>query len=171
LSALSPRLKRLPLGLLAIAALTVSVPSGTDDSAVTHTITHDAGGRVLGHAEEFGRWSRHHDRVVIDGECYSACTLVIGASLKICATDRGVFGFHSASLNGAYADGTTLFLWISYGSRLQGMLRARGWDGLSEHPDPIFISAAQIVPRCDPDQAQATIRGESVRPQHVQQQR
>jgi hypothetical protein len=110
---------------------------------------------------------RHRDRVVIDGECYSACTLVISANLRICATDRSVFGFHSALLNGAYADGTTLVLWISYGSRLQGMLRACDWDQLPEHPDPIFIPVTRIVPQCEPELDQATIKVESDQPRRA----
>jgi hypothetical protein len=145
-------MKKLFSSLLMAAALVVSQPSRVDDPAVTHYITRGTGGGVLDHAVEFGGWSRHGDRVVIDGECYSACTLILSANLKICATDKGVFGFHSASLDGAYADGSTLFLWISYDDRLRGMLRARGWHGPSYHPDPIFIPAMQIVPRCEPDE-------------------
>jgi hypothetical protein len=40
------------------------------------------------------------ERVVVDGDCLSACTLVLGLvpSNQVCATPRARFGFHVASI-------------------------------------------------------------------------
>jgi hypothetical protein len=40
------------------------------------------------------------ERIIIDGPCYSACTLVLGTIPKerICVTRRAVLGFHGALL-------------------------------------------------------------------------
>ena len=44
------------------------------------------------------------ERVIIDGPCLSACTLVLGVVPKdrICVTPRAVFGFHAAWMPTAY---------------------------------------------------------------------
>ena len=54
----------------------------------------DTGGLVSFYV---ARYKRLEDRyIVIDGECNSACTLVLG-NAKVCSTDKGMFGFHAAS--------------------------------------------------------------------------
>lgn len=116
--------------------------------AETHRITSDNGGSLIAYNEKFREWSSHGDDVVIDGVCASACTLVLAARMKLCSTDKGVLGFHSASRDGVYSRGATLFMWTAYRLRLQNLIQERGWDGSNEHPDPIYIPALQVVPRC-----------------------
>ena len=45
-------------------------------------------------------FAKVRERVIIDGDCLSACTSVLGLvpSNQICATPRGCFGFHAPSM-------------------------------------------------------------------------
>src|ERR1700694_1553342 len=56
------------------------------------------GGQVGPFLDLFERVRASGERVVIDGPCLSACTLVLGggADDRICVTRRGVLGFHAA---------------------------------------------------------------------------
>jgi hypothetical protein len=77
------------------------------------------------------------ERVVIDGPCLSACTLVLGVVPRdrICVTSRAVFGFHAAWMPAdrgrvAQPDATRLMMDI-YPSDVRGWIRRKG--GLSSH--------------------------------------
>jgi hypothetical protein len=56
------------------------------------------GGAAAAFATVFEQIERSGERVVIDGPCYSACTLVLSIvpSERICVTRRAVLGFHAA---------------------------------------------------------------------------
>ena len=56
------------------------------------------GGQVGPFIELFDRVNASGERVVIDGPCLSACTLVLSMvpNERICVTRRAVFGFHAA---------------------------------------------------------------------------
>ena len=56
------------------------------------------GGQVGPFLELFDRVRESGERVVIDGPCLSACTLVLSAvpNDRICVTRRAVLGFHAA---------------------------------------------------------------------------
>jgi hypothetical protein len=56
------------------------------------------GGAVLPFLELFERVRASGERVVIDGPCLSACTLVLSTvpEDRICVTRRAVLGFHAA---------------------------------------------------------------------------
>src|SRR6201990_409898 len=56
------------------------------------------GGEVGPFLELFERVRQSGERVVIDGPCLSACTLVLSAvpTDRICVTRRAVLGFHAA---------------------------------------------------------------------------
>jgi hypothetical protein len=58
------------------------------------------GGEVGSFVRLFALIRESGERVVIDGPCYSACTLVLGTIPKerICVTRRAVLGFHGALL-------------------------------------------------------------------------
>jgi hypothetical protein len=58
------------------------------------------GGLVGPFVETFERLRQSGERVIIDGPCYSACTLVLSMlpRQQICVTRRAVFGFHGARL-------------------------------------------------------------------------
>ncbi|HEY6022490.1 MAG TPA: hypothetical protein VIY48_22290 [Candidatus Paceibacterota bacterium] len=62
------------------------------------TITNDPGGRIGAYADRYALIRNSNERVVIDGVCASACTLVLGLvpHERICATARAKLGFHQA---------------------------------------------------------------------------
>jgi hypothetical protein len=58
------------------------------------------GGEATSFLDYFEALRRSGERVVIDGPCFSACTLVFDVVPKhrICVTRRAVLGFHAAKL-------------------------------------------------------------------------
>jgi len=80
--------------LLAVfLGLTVATPAAAD-----FRILGSPGGRVGPFLEVFERLRQSGERVIVDGPCYSACTLVLSIlpRSQICITRRAVFGFHGA---------------------------------------------------------------------------
>ena len=63
-------------------------------------IVASGGGDVLAYLKFFALLKRSGERVVLDGPCLSACTLVLSAipPERICVTPRAVLGFHAAQL-------------------------------------------------------------------------
>ena len=80
--------------LLCAAVLTASVTS----ASATMRIAEDRGGQIGHYLQAFAMVRSSGERVVIDGNCLSACTLVLGLIPrgKMCATPRARFGFHAA---------------------------------------------------------------------------
>ena len=70
-------------------------------------ITRDHGGYVEEYKEKYARIRNNHERVIIDGICNSACTLVFGIVPlnKICVTPRASVGFHQAYYDKAFTFG------------------------------------------------------------------
>src|SRR5438132_8347915 len=58
------------------------------------------GGEVGEYLKLFSSMRQSGERVVIDGPCYSACTLVLSVvpSDRICVTPKAILGFHAAQL-------------------------------------------------------------------------
>ncbi len=81
--------------LAVCAALLVS---GIMPASATMRIAEDRGGQIGHYVQAFAAVRSTGENVVIDGNCLSACTLVLGmvSSSKICATERARFGFHAA---------------------------------------------------------------------------
>ena len=61
-------------------------------------ITRDHGGYVEEYKAKYERIRQNGERVIIDGICNSACTLVLGIvpNNRICVTPRASLGFHQA---------------------------------------------------------------------------
>src|ERR1700680_2939351 len=93
------RITALPLLLLSLLAVT---PARAD----LH-ITRDHGGYVEEYKTKYQRIRDRHERVIIDGICNSACTLVFGIvpMNKICVTPRASLGFHQAYYDKAFTFG------------------------------------------------------------------
>jgi len=75
--------------------------AGASSSAVADIrILGSQGGEVSSFVHLFGLVRDSGERVIIDGPCYSACTLVLGMvpSERICVTRRALLGFHGAKL-------------------------------------------------------------------------
>ena len=62
-------------------------------------ISGDPGGEVASYVRKFEAVRASGERVVIDGPCLSACTLLLGIVPRdhICVTRQAVLGFHAAS--------------------------------------------------------------------------
>lgn len=88
---------RLVAGVALVAALTLSciLPAVADIRILS-----SGGGEVGGYLNFFARVKQSGERVVIDGPCLSACTLVLSTipRKRICVTSRAVLGFHAPYL-------------------------------------------------------------------------
>ena len=80
--------------LIAVLLLLVAAAQALADVRIRAS----AGGEVLDYLEVFKAVRESGQRVVIDGPCLSACTLVLSIvpSSRICVTRRAVLGFHAA---------------------------------------------------------------------------
>ena len=83
---------------IALAITVIATLSVTTPAMATVRITSDPGGRMNEYATRFLQVRQSGERVVIDGICLSACTMVLGLvpHERVCATGRAVLGFHAA---------------------------------------------------------------------------
>jgi hypothetical protein len=140
-------------GLALAAALLLLLPALTPASA-TMRISGDRGGQIGRYVQAFATLRSSGERVIIDGNCLSACTLVLGMipRNRICATPRARLGFHAAWLPDA--DGRpvtstlgTQALWGIYPPSLRHWISHHG--GLSRHM--IYLQGRALlsfVPSC-----------------------
>src|ERR1700720_764289 len=96
------------------------------------------GGEVGPFLDLFERVRESGERVVIDGPCLSACTLVLSLvpSDRICVTRRAIFGFHAArsvdQRGRIYAEPQASEVVLeAYPAAVRGWIRRRG--GLTSH--------------------------------------
>lgn len=134
----------------ALVALALTVVPSDARKPTTHYVRDQPGGVLLEHIRVFTQWAKRGDRVVVEGDCFSACTLMLGVipPADICAKPGGVFGFHSARDASGYSYEGTVVMWWMYGGRVREALARRGWAGPSEHPGLIFVPADELVRRC-----------------------
>jgi hypothetical protein len=64
----------------------------------TMRITDDMGGLMTQYASRFASVRESGEKVVIDGPCFSACTMLLGMLPRdqVCITSNAVLGFHAA---------------------------------------------------------------------------
>jgi hypothetical protein len=88
-------MRRTPLMLACVAA---TIVIATSSAGATMRITGDRGGLLVSYAARFLEARVSGEKVVIDGPCYSACTLAIGILPRdqVCVTPKAVLGFHAA---------------------------------------------------------------------------
>jgi hypothetical protein len=88
------------------ALFVLSLVAATPAYALLH-ITRDHGGYVEEYKERYKHIRDSGQRVVIDGICNSACTLVFGIvpMNRICVTPRASLGFHQAYYDKAFTFG------------------------------------------------------------------
>jgi hypothetical protein len=128
---------------------------GVTSASATIRIVSDRGGQVAKYVQAFAKVRSTGERVVIDGDCLSACTIVLGLvpSDQICATPRARFGFHAASIlnnaGRAVVNATaTQMLWNIYPASVQRWINQRG--GLTRKL--IYLQGSElneIVATCD----------------------
>jgi hypothetical protein len=137
--------------LLLTAILTLLTVS---PSAAELRIVGSPGGEVSTYLELIAAMRDSGQRIVIDGPCYSACTLILSEipAHRVCVTRRAVLGFHAARwVDGegreyAAPDETRLVL-AAYPPAVRAWIQRRG--GLKRKP--IFLRGrelAAILPTC-----------------------
>jgi hypothetical protein len=92
--------------ITSLALLSLSVLVATPARADLH-IRRDHGGYVEEYKTKYKRIRERRERVIIDGICNSACTLVFGIvpMNKICVTPKASLGFHQAYYDKAFTFG------------------------------------------------------------------
>jgi hypothetical protein len=131
--------------LLLGAALAASVVTSAS-SAVR--IRGDAGGQIGPYLEKMAALRGSGERVIIDGPCLSACTMVLGAipRNRICVTPRARLGFHAAWRPGdngrpVASPQATQLLMDMYPEHVRSWIARRG--GLS--PRMMFLSGRELA--------------------------
>jgi hypothetical protein len=120
--------------LLAVALCVAALPPARAEVRILAS----PGGQVGPFLDLFERVRASGERVVIDGPCLSACTLVLSVvpDNRICVTRRAILGFHAARSIDArgrmYAEPEASELVLeAYPARVRGWILRRG--GLSSH--------------------------------------
>ena len=120
------RLAAVLLGAVLTAA------SASAASAVVR-ITSDTGGQIGPYLETLAAIRDSGQRVIIDGPCLSACTMILGVIPRdrICVTRRARLGFHAAWHHGengrpATNRGGTQLLMAVYPQNVKNWLNRRG---------------------------------------------
>ncbi len=139
-------------GLLLLGTI---LASGVTSASAAMRIAEDRGGQIGHYLQAYSMLRASGERVVIDGNCLSACTLVLGivSPAKVCATPRARLGFHAAWMPDV--DGRpitspmgTQALWNIYPSSVRRWISRNG--GLSRKM--IFLQGRElgnIVASCE----------------------
>jgi len=145
--------------VLVLAALVVAAwlcfPPGSKPEPETLRITFDGGGRIDQYIERYSALRLAGGRVVIDGLCISACTMVTGLmpAERVCVTPYAQLAFHSAAMvdplgNHAHSAEGTRLVWNVYPENVRALLRAKSWDGedaeANEHPGLIYVAGDEL---------------------------
>ena len=130
------RVHRMTLSYLAatvIAALAILWPAAAATAAApAERILDDSGGRIGNYLNRYEALRKSGQRVVIDGTCASACTLLLGVIPhdRICVTPRAALAFHAAwdpSLTGAQISAAgTKYLWSHYPDGVRRLIARHG---------------------------------------------
>ena len=120
----------------------------TSASAATLRIHDDPGGRIDRYLQRFAKMRHAGNRVVVDGTCNSACTLLLGTipRERICVTERASLGFHAAWVfDGAgkpvESAQWTQVLWRNYPTPIRDWITRHG--GLNSHM--IFLRGTELT--------------------------
>ncbi len=86
------------LAVIKAVVVAVALWTATSHARAEVRILASPGGQVGPFLDMFDRVRESGERVVIDGPCLSACTLVLSTvpNERICVTRRAVLGFHAA---------------------------------------------------------------------------
>lgn len=117
-------------------------------SAQIVRIANDPGGQIGTYIDKYRTLNGSGDRVIIDGLCASACTIVLGVVSpdRICVTPRARLGFHAAwdyGENGRTVTNpeATRVLYDMYPSKVRKWINAHG--GLRSRM--IFLSGKSLA--------------------------
>jgi hypothetical protein len=135
--------------LAAILSLAACLSASADVRIVA-----SSGGEVTEYLRLFALLRQSGERIVIDGPCFSACTLVLTTipTSRICVTQKAVLGFHAARLvddagREYAAPDATREIAGTYPAGIRNWIARHG--GLRSRP--IFMRGkdlAALLPRC-----------------------
>ena len=115
-----------------LGAALIATTMATSASA-TMRISDDVGGRIGAYVDQYSAVRASGEKVVIDGACLSACTLVLGIvpRNRICVTRRAMLGFHAAWMPGPNGKPVpsqvgTQALWDMYPQHVRRWINSRG---------------------------------------------
>ena len=82
----------------------------SSSASADYRITRDFGGLVDDYKAKYAKIRDRGERVIIDGICNSACTLVLGIVplSKVCVTPKASLGFHQAYYDKSWTFGFTV---------------------------------------------------------------
>jgi len=130
--------------IITLVLLFVSVIAARADLRIVSS----PGGEVGSYLRLFAMVRQTGQRVIIDGPCLSACTLVLSTvpQDRICVTRRAVLGFHAArrlDQRGQFyaAPGETRVLAATYPEPVRAWIERNG--GLTDKP--IFMRSHQLT--------------------------
>jgi hypothetical protein len=134
--------------LAAAAAATISLSVSSTPTSATVRIVGDYGGQIGPYLEQFAALRHSGERVIIDGPCLSACTMILGVIPRdrICVTPRARLGFHAAwnpGEDGApiLSRGGTQLLMEVYPQQVRQWINRRG--GLKQRM--VFLSGRELA--------------------------
>ena len=152
------------MGIRGLALCAAVLASTVTSASATMIISGDRGGQIGHYLQTFASVRSSGERVVVDGNCLSACTLLLGLvpRSRVCATPRARFGFHAAWMPDS--DGRpvtssigTQALWNIYPGSVRRWINRNG--GLSRKM--IFLQGRDldgIVASCDQPARRAQTR-------------
>ena len=127
-------------------AVTAALMLSTAQGAVR--IKSDQGGQIVPYLENLVALRGSGERVIIDGPCLSACTMVLGVipRERICVTPRARLGFHAAWHPGddghpVPSEEATKLLMDIYPEHVRSWIARRG--GLTPHM--MFLSGRELT--------------------------
>jgi hypothetical protein len=139
---------------IAILVGAVVAALGVSSASAAVRIVGDGGGQIGPYLDSFAALRNSGERVIIDGPCLSACTLVLGIVPRdrICVTRRARLGFHAAWHPGENgrpirSNGGTALLMKVYPPHVRAWIQRRG--GLSHRMK--YLSGrelARMYPTC-----------------------
>src|SRR5262249_26925179 len=125
----------------------------------------DQGGLLGEYVEKYRAMAARGDTLVVDGPCYSACTLALGI-VDVCATPRASFGFHMAqsmTLFGYFPDYYwSRYMMAHYPPEIRAWIVSKG--GLT--PDLKILRGEELlalVPTCSSEGKEAQSEPETPR--------
>src|SRR5215813_14262628 len=120
-------------------------------AAADYRITQDYGGSIERYKTKYALIRDRGERVIIDGICDSACTLVLGIVPleRVCATPQASLGFHMAYYDLAATDGLKVVSYLAtaemmaqYPEPVKEWLDRRGGDGRAPDAASRGVSSA-----------------------------
>jgi hypothetical protein len=130
-----------------VAAAAMLLTMNVSSAFAAVRISEDRGGQIGDYLVRYHALRENGERVMIDGTCASACTMLLGVipRNRICVTSRAVLAFHSAwtptSEGEQISSAGNYYLWSNYPPAVRKWIIQHG--GL--HAQIIYLSGAELA--------------------------